>query len=409
VLVAALALVMAQGTRAAPPGWAEGGDTRDARDQVRADQRHAAADCGTNSALLFRVRGSGEPYGRDLLGRWAFDLGNDLIAKGWRVRDMQAVYSAPKVPLAQVAQEVFSRRRAWPVALARLAVALKGYRDVATRESADVVLQLERAHRRCRQRVIFVAGYSQGNIVLRRALPALSRAARSKVASVDLVADPTADQRVDWILNHAPGGPPLFARQTGRGLDTAANSLRPFRQTRYSSWGKKITQYCVPYDLVCEVNAANVGAVGAILAIHRSYDVGSIGERAATVVQSHDGPVSGPPPDPGDPTEHPVEPPEQRTPRALVSEQQGSRGVNTFGNPFNASGLGPRIEPAQWVEVSCRVFAPQIVSSNPDGWWYRIASPPWNDGYYSPANTFMNGDPWGGPYTHNTDWAVPEC
>jgi hypothetical protein len=27
----------------------------------------------------------------------------------------------------------------------------------------------------------------------------------------------------------------------------------------------------------------------------------------------------------------------------------------------------------------------------------------------SPANTFMNGDPWNGPYTHNTDFAVPDC
>jgi hypothetical protein len=46
---------------------------------------------------------------------------------------------------------------------------------------------------------------------------------------------------------------------------------------------------------------------------------------------------------------------------------------------------------------------------NPDGYWYRIASPPWNDRYYAPANTFMNGDPWNGPYTHNTDLKVPNC
>jgi hypothetical protein len=39
----------------------------------------------------------------------------------------------------------------------------------------------------------------------------------------------------------------------------------------------------------------------------------------------------------------------------------------------------------------------------------RIASSPWNSGDYSPANTFMNGDPWNGPYTHNTDFNVPNC
>jgi surface antigen len=91
------------------------------------------------------------------------------------------------------------------------------------------------------------------------------------------------------------------------------------------------------------------------------------------------------------------------------AEQQGHLGVNTFTNPYNASGLGSRIGAAQTVEVSCRVYAPQIASANPDGWWYRIHTSPWNDAYYSPANTFMNGDPWGGPYTHNTDFSVPAC
>jgi hypothetical protein len=62
-----------------------------------------------------------------------------------------------------------------------------------------------------------------------------------------------------------------------------------------------------------------------------------------------------------------------------------------------------------WVEVSCKVYDPYIESVNPDGFWYRIASQPWDDQYYAAANTFMNGDPWDGPYEHNTDWAVPDC
>jgi hypothetical protein len=33
----------------------------------------------------------------------------------------------------------------------------------------------------------------------------------------------------------------------------------------------------------------------------------------------------------------------------------------------------------------------------------------YGNAYYSPANTFMNGDPYGGPYTHNTDFSVPVC
>lgn len=92
------------------------------------------------------------------------------------------------------------------------------------------------------------------------------------------------------------------------------------------------------------------------------------------------------------------------------AEQQGSLGANTFQNPYNASGMGPKVQPYQWVDVLCKVYAPQIVSANPDGYWYRIASPPWNGGYYAVANTFWNGDiPGQRPYTHNTDWSVPNC
>ena len=92
------------------------------------------------------------------------------------------------------------------------------------------------------------------------------------------------------------------------------------------------------------------------------------------------------------------------------SEQQGHHGVNTFLNYHNASGLGPRIDPATWVEVSCKVYDPFIESVNPDGYWYRIASSPWNDQYYAVANTFWNGDiPGQKPYKYATDMAVPVC
>lgn len=97
------------------------------------------------------------------------------------------------------------------------------------------------------------------------------------------------------------------------------------------------------------------------------------------------------------------------TPKPTHWEQEGHYGVNTFTNYHNASGMGVRISAAAWVEVSCKVYDPTITSVVPDGYWYRIASSPWDNGYYSPANTFMNGDPWNGPYTHNTDWNVPNC
>lgn len=92
------------------------------------------------------------------------------------------------------------------------------------------------------------------------------------------------------------------------------------------------------------------------------------------------------------------------------TQQQGSLGANTFTNPYNASGMGAKIPAMAYVQVSCKVYAPQIVSANPDGYWYRIASAPWNNQYYAVANTFWNGDiPGQKPYTHNTDWAVPNC
>jgi hypothetical protein len=110
------------------------------------------------------------------------------------------------------------------------------------------------------------------------------------------------------------------------------------------------------------------------------------------------------------PSAPPASPPSGGGGPTLWNEQQGSLGANTFLNPYNASGMGLKIQPYQWVAVSCKVYAPQIVSANPDGYWYRIASPPWNNAYYAVANTFWNGDvPGVLPYTHNTDFAIPNC
>lgn len=97
------------------------------------------------------------------------------------------------------------------------------------------------------------------------------------------------------------------------------------------------------------------------------------------------------------------------TPPTTYPEQEGSHGANTFLDYHNASGMGPAVAAAQWVNVSCKVYDPYIASVNPDGYWYRLADSPWNNQYYAAANTFMNGDPWGGPYTHNTDFNVPNC
>ena len=103
-------------------------------------------------------------------------------------------------------------------------------------------------------------------------------------------------------------------------------------------------------------------------------------------------------------------PPPPPPPGTTYAEQEWNRlGVNTFSNFHNATGFGQHIPFGQVVQVSCKVYDPTIPSVNPDGYWYRIASSPWSNGYYAPANTFLNGDPPGGPYTHNTDFSVPDC
>ena len=99
----------------------------------------------------------------------------------------------------------------------------------------------------------------------------------------------------------------------------------------------------------------------------------------------------------------------QPGPRTWSEQETPNHPVNTFLNYHNASGMGSPIGSGAWVQVSCKVYDPTIASVNPDGYWYRIATSPWNNAYYAPANTFMNGDPYGGPYTHNTDFAVPNC
>jgi hypothetical protein len=96
-------------------------------------------------------------------------------------------------------------------------------------------------------------------------------------------------------------------------------------------------------------------------------------------------------------------------PPTWLEQETPNHPVNTFLNYHNASGVGAPIAAGQWVEVKCRVYDPTIVSANPDGWWYRIHSAPWSDMYYATANTFMNGDPYGGPYTHNTDFNIAVC
>ncbi|MFE9449549.1 hypothetical protein [Streptomyces sp. NPDC006739] len=99
--------------------------------------------------------------------------------------------------------------------------------------------------------------------------------------------------------------------------------------------------------------------------------------------------------------------PPRRTGRA---ETEGNRhGADTFANHTSASGAGPHLGYLVTVTVTCKVYDPAIGSASPGGYWYLIASPPWSGGYFAVANTFLNGDPVSGPYTHDVDTSVPDC
>ena len=269
------------GAASLPVGWAPGGVPSRPSSQELADKQHMPAWCGPNSVLLFRVRGSGEEYPHegytDALGGWTANAGRALIARGYNVRDMQAIYSAPAVPFSV-------RPSTW-----------EHYRSVATQEAPLVEGQLVRAYNRCKHRLVLLAGYSQGNIILREVVPHLFPALLRQIRGIDLVADPTADKRSDGHLADAGQWP---MRATNEGLDTVSGRAVHggyFRQTRYPSNVASVThQYCVPYDVVCDASGYNLSPPNLIAEgpRHRSYPFAAIGTAAGQSLPD----LSTPPP-----------------------------------------------------------------------------------------------------------------
>lgn len=90
-------------------------------------------------------------------------------------------------------------------------------------------------------------------------------------------------------------------------------------------------------------------------------------------------------------------------------ERAAEGGARTFAVPGELSREGPKVDPNQRLRVTCRVHAPRPPSVKPDGYWYKLASSPWNGHYFAPANSFWNGDVPGGPTNHNTDFSVQVC
>lgn len=264
-----------------PPGWAPGGTPSDPASQIKAD-----TSCGTNSVLLFSARGSGDAFGGDLahdkIGAWTQGAGIQLIHAGWNVRDLQAIYSAPPVPLKQLALALTrGGLSAKSAAVATLIV--KQYRDAASNSWRSVKAELEAAYARCPNRKIMLAGYSQGAILLRYIVPQLDPTILAQIVSVDLIADPTEQRVVDRLLKHPRD---LDGRLTDEGIDTFAGTVLHalhgglFRQKNYpTSIAERTYQYCVDGDLVCDFKIQNL-APSLIFnegRIHASYGFELIG------------------------------------------------------------------------------------------------------------------------------------
>ncbi len=83
---------------------------------------------------------------------------------------------------------------------------------------------------------------------------------------------------------------------------------------------------------------------------------------------------------------------------------------HTWTNYADAGGTqGPSIASNTSVQISCKVTGFRVADGNT--WWYRIASSPWNNGYYVSADAFYNNGATSGSLagTPFVDPAVPNC
>jgi hypothetical protein len=84
--------------------------------------------------------------------------------------------------------------------------------------------------------------------------------------------------------------------------------------------------------------------------------------------------------------------------------------IHTWTDYSDAGGKpGPDVAPRTRVEVSCRI--PGLRVSDGDTWWYRIASPPWDNRFYASADPFYNNGKTSGSLidTPRVDGMVPLC
>lgn len=84
--------------------------------------------------------------------------------------------------------------------------------------------------------------------------------------------------------------------------------------------------------------------------------------------------------------------------------------IHTWTDYMNADGAqGSSIPSNATVEISCKVVGFEVADGNT--WWYRIASPPWENTYYASADGFYNDGATSGSLlgTPFVDPSVPSC
>lgn len=183
-----------------------------------------------------------------------------------------------------------------------------------------------------------------------------------------------------------------------------AESSEPGKESSQSGGGPSTTEKSklsptLIIAVVVPLTVALIGAGGAVMAARIKEQHASTPSQATAPSRPED---SGDMPVPNCPTCF-------SGGKTFTEQAGGGSAKPTFRNPLVYGGLGPSVQPGQKVEVVCRYLQPNADASVKPGWWYLIASQPWNRQYYTVANSYLNGDPVEGPHIANVDEGVPEC
>ena len=77
------------------------------------------------------------------------------------------------------------------------------------------------------------------------------------------------------------------------------------------------------------------------------------------------------------------------TPQPITYVETAGGAAATWTDPLDAGGgEGPEMVAQDRIQVSCRLLGFAVSDGN--RWWYRIASSPWNEGFYVTADAFYN-------------------